>query len=57
VHPLKYEYALRALEKLTHRPEELIERLAREGSLLKMAYSGKIYLMRNFQEKLEECSG
>jgi hypothetical protein len=54
VHPLKYEYALRALEKLTHQPEELIERLAREGFLSKVVYSGEIYLIRNFQEKPKE---
>ncbi|MCC5997545.1 MAG: radical SAM protein [Thermofilum sp.] len=51
VHPLRYDYALRALEKLTHQPEELIERLLAEGLLSKVTYNQEIFLIRNFNVK------
>ena len=48
VHPLKYEYAVKALERSVGEPEKVIEELVREGLLLKVPYMGEVFLLRRF---------
>jgi len=48
VHPLRYGYALKALEKRTEEPVKVVEELVRNGLLLKVPYMGEVFLVRNF---------
>jgi wyosine [tRNA(Phe)-imidazoG37] synthetase (radical SAM superfamily) len=49
VHPLRYSYAVKALEKRAEEPEKVIEELVRKGLLLKVPYMGEVFLIRNFR--------
>jgi len=51
VHPLRYEYAVEALNSRVEDPVKLIEELVRENLLLKTEYAGRVYLVRNFKHK------
>lgn len=48
VHPLRYRYAVKALEKRAEEPEKVIEELVRKGLLLEVPYMGEVFLIRNF---------
>jgi len=49
VHPLRYDYAIRALGAVCSNPEEVVEGLARRGLVVKVQHMGAVYLLRNFR--------
>ena len=49
VHPLRYDYALKALQKLTSEPQELVGKLVEEELLSKVTYKGEVFLLRAFR--------
>ena len=49
VHPLKYECAVKALERSVGEPVKVIEELVREGLLLKVPYMGDVFLLIEIQ--------
>jgi len=51
VHPLRYDYALKALQKLTSKPQELVEKLVEKELLSKVTYKGEVFLLRAFRER------
>jgi wyosine [tRNA(Phe)-imidazoG37] synthetase (radical SAM superfamily) len=52
VHPLRYEHAVKALEKVSSNPEEVIESLVKKNLVVKIHYAGTTYLLRNFRKAL-----
>jgi wyosine [tRNA(Phe)-imidazoG37] synthetase (radical SAM superfamily) len=50
VHPLRYEYALKALEGLARDPVKVIEDLVKRGLIVKVQYRGETFLLRNFKQ-------
>jgi wyosine [tRNA(Phe)-imidazoG37] synthetase (radical SAM superfamily) len=48
VHPLRYDYALRALESVVKEPEKIIENLVKAGLVKKVEFQGHIYLVKRF---------
>jgi len=46
VHPLRYDYAVKALSRVCEEPERLIQCLIREGVLALVEYQGQRYLVR-----------
>ena len=52
VHPLRYEHAVKILEKVCDNPREVIERLVEKGLIVKIQYLGNSYLLRNFKKSI-----
>jgi wyosine [tRNA(Phe)-imidazoG37] synthetase (radical SAM superfamily) len=50
VHPLRYDYAIRALEGLIRDPERVIEDLVEKRLIVKIQYRGEVFLLRNFKQ-------
>jgi wyosine [tRNA(Phe)-imidazoG37] synthetase (radical SAM superfamily) len=54
IHPLRYDYALKVLEKICSNPEEVVENLVKKELINKVQYLGVTYLLRNFKKSLQQ---
>ena len=50
VHPLRYDYAVKALEKVCRDPVKVIEDLVKEGEIAKIVYNNTVFLVREFRK-------
>lgn len=56
VHPLKYEYAVRSLERLVEDPERLIVSLEKEGLVARVYYNNTCFITRRVSVSQEQAS-
>jgi len=49
VHPLRYEYAVNVLGDVYSNPDEVIEKLVREGLIVEVQYLSSKYLIKSFK--------
>ena len=49
VHPLRYEYAVNVLRNVYSNPDEVIEKLVREGLIVEVQYLSSKYLIKSFK--------
>jgi len=48
VHPMRLDYAYKFFERAGLNPNEVLEDLIRKGSVVKVSYGGRIFIMRKF---------
>ena len=49
VHPLRYEYVVKVLEGMSDNPDEIIEKLVKEGLIVEVEYLGSKYILKSFK--------
>jgi wyosine [tRNA(Phe)-imidazoG37] synthetase (radical SAM superfamily) len=49
VHPLRYEYVVKVLEGMSSNPDEIIEKLVKEGLIVEVEYLGSKYILKSFK--------